>query len=229
MRLAAIKVAQAQKAAQHIGQVGAKYAAVGVDLVDDDVLQVFKELHPFGVVGQDAGVEHIRVGHHDMPRLAYGLAGGAGGVAIVGVGLDAHAHLFDQLVQFADLVGRKRLGGEEIQRTGILVLQNGGQHGQVVAHGFAGGRGGDHHHITPGENFLHRMGLMAVQLVDATLLQHGQKTLVQPFRVGSVLRRAGRNDLPPHHVFHKHGIPPKLIRQLIYIHPMHLPSVWVLL
>ena len=51
LRMAAVELAQPHQPAQHVGQVGAEHAAVGVDFVDDDVFQVFKQLDPLGVVG----------------------------------------------------------------------------------------------------------------------------------------------------------------------------------
>ena len=154
-------------------------------------------------------MEHVRVGDHNMPRLAHRPAGRAGGIAVVGVGLDIHTHFLNQLIQLADLVGGQRLGRKQIQRPGVLVVQNRGKHRQVVAHGFAGGRGGHHHHVMPGKHLPHGMGLMAVQLVYAPPLQHRQKPRIQPPGKWSVLRLPGRKFLPAHHVFHEHRIPAK--------------------
>ena len=39
--------------------VGAEDAAVGVELVDDNVLEAPEELFPLLVVGEHAGVEHV--------------------------------------------------------------------------------------------------------------------------------------------------------------------------
>ena len=101
----AVKRTQAQQTPQDIGQVRAKHAAVGMNFVNDDIAQVFEQLDPLGMVGQDAGMQHVRIGHHDMPCLADGAAGSTGGISIVGVGLDVHTHGFDQLIQLADLIG----------------------------------------------------------------------------------------------------------------------------
>ena len=166
-------------------------------------------------------MEHVRVGDHNMPRLAHRPPGRAGGVAVVGVGLDIHTHFLNQLIQFADLVGGQRLGGKQIQRPGILIVQNSRKHRQVVAHGFAGGRGGHHHHVMPGEHLADGMGLMAVQLMYTAPFQHGHKPRIQPSGKRGILRPAGRHLLPAHHVFHEHRIPAKRIGQLIYIHPLH--------
>ena len=71
--------------------MAAEDAAVGVQLVDDDVFEVFEELHPLGVVGQDGGVEHVRVGEHDVAGRADGAARIGRGVAVVGEGADVLA------------------------------------------------------------------------------------------------------------------------------------------
>lgn len=57
-RVAAIKRTQAHQAAEHVGQMASEHAAVGVQLVDDDVFEIFKQLDPSGMVGEDVGVQH---------------------------------------------------------------------------------------------------------------------------------------------------------------------------
>lgn len=112
LRMAAIKFAQAHETPQHIGQVGTEYATVSVNFINDNVAQVFKELDPLGVVGKNAAVQHVRIGDHNVARLAHSTPSRAGRVSIVGVGLDVHAHGLDELVQFADLVRGQGLGGK---------------------------------------------------------------------------------------------------------------------
>lgn len=75
---------------------------------------------PLGMVGQDARVQHIGVAYHHMPGLANGAARRAGGIAIIGIGFDIRAQQLDQLVQFAHLISRQRLGRKQIQRPGRL-------------------------------------------------------------------------------------------------------------
>ena len=123
--VAAVKLAQPFQPPEHIGQMTAEHAAVGVNFVDDNVLQIFKQLHPLGMVGQNVGMEHIRVGDHDMARLTDGFPGGVLGIAVVGVGLDIHIEGLDHIIQAADLIGGERLGGEQIQRSCVLVFQDG--------------------------------------------------------------------------------------------------------
>ena len=50
-------------------QVAAEHAAIGVQLVDDDVAQVLEQLRPPRVVRQDPRVQHVGVGEDDLrPR-----------------------------------------------------------------------------------------------------------------------------------------------------------------
>ena len=60
-----------------------EYAPVGVHLINDNELQVAKKVRPIGVMGQDSGVEHIRVGKDNMGILADCRPVGLGCFAIV--------------------------------------------------------------------------------------------------------------------------------------------------
>ena len=40
--------------------------AIIVQLIDDDIPQIFETFRPFRVVGQDAAVQHIRIGEHNL-------------------------------------------------------------------------------------------------------------------------------------------------------------------
>ena len=71
--------------------MAAEDAAVAVQLVDHDVAQVLEEPDPLGVVRQDAGVEHVRVGDDDVAGLADAAAHGGRRVAVVGERLEVGA------------------------------------------------------------------------------------------------------------------------------------------
>ncbi len=58
--------AQPQQTSEDVGDVAPEDAAVGVQLIDHDQPQLLEELEPLGVMGQDSGVEHVRVGHDDL-------------------------------------------------------------------------------------------------------------------------------------------------------------------
>ena len=77
------------QAAQDVGDVRAEHAAVDVGLVDDDDREVREQLGPGGVVGEDADVEHVGVGEHDVRAPADVRARLARGVAVVDRRVDA--------------------------------------------------------------------------------------------------------------------------------------------
>jgi hypothetical protein len=62
---APVAVGHPAEAAQHVGDVRAEDAAIGVALVYDDVAQAPQEGLPRRVPGQDAVVQHVRVGQHE--------------------------------------------------------------------------------------------------------------------------------------------------------------------
>ena len=63
--------------------MAAEHAAIGVQFIDDYVLEAFEKLHPFRVVREHGGVEHVRVREHDMPGLAHGAASVGWRVSVV--------------------------------------------------------------------------------------------------------------------------------------------------
>ena len=83
-RPCAVEAGDAAEAAQDVGDVAAKDAAIGVEFVQDDVAQAAKKAHPASVVGEDADVEHVGVGDEDAGLFADGGAVAGGGVTIIG-------------------------------------------------------------------------------------------------------------------------------------------------
>jgi len=47
-------------------------------------------------MGQNAGMEHVRIGHHHVPLFADSLTGIIGGVAVIGKGFDIRLQFLDQ-------------------------------------------------------------------------------------------------------------------------------------
>jgi hypothetical protein len=58
--------------AQDVGEVASEHTTVGVQLVDHHVAKILEERGPLGVVGQDAGVEHVGVGQHEVGAGPHG-------------------------------------------------------------------------------------------------------------------------------------------------------------
>ena len=81
--LGAVEAGDPAQPAQHVGDVGAEHAAVGVRLVDDHPAEAGEEVAPALVVGQDADVEHVGVGEDQVRAAADRRAVLARGVAVV--------------------------------------------------------------------------------------------------------------------------------------------------
>ena len=93
-------------------------------LVNHDVLERVEKLRPFGVMRQDALVQHIGVRHHDIPVHAHRLARISGCVAVERVGPDAERAGAIEFEQFGDLILRQGFRGKEVEGFG-LVRQDG--------------------------------------------------------------------------------------------------------
>ncbi len=157
------------QAAQHVGDVRAEHAAVDMGLVDDDDREVREQLGPGGVVGEDADVEHVGVGEHDVRPPADVRARLARGVAVV----DRRAHAPGQAEgrERARLVLGERLRRVEVQRAGFRVAAEHVERRQVEAQRLArGGPGGDDRRPVPGG--VDRLRLMGVEAFD---LQAGER------------------------------------------------------
>src|SRR5262245_20144908 len=57
----AVKLRNAQESTDHVSQMRAKHAPVAVKLVDDHETKIRYEPGPSRVVGQDSGVQHVRI------------------------------------------------------------------------------------------------------------------------------------------------------------------------
>lgn len=203
----AVEFADPPQAPHQVGEMAAEHAPVMMHLVHHHVLQVFEEPDPQGVMRQDTGMEHVRIGDNDMAGVADGAAGALGRIAVEGVNLDITPHLRGDVPRFQHLVLRQRLGGKEVQRPGFGVdLGEMVQHRQVVTHGLAGGGGGDHDHVFAPQDMIHRRGLVAKQALDASLFQHLPQFGGEAVRPGAVLGRLGGNGMPEGDVIPDVGI-----------------------
>ncbi len=112
--------ADAAQPPQHVGEVAAEDAAVGVQLVDDDEAEVLEQADPLGVMRQDPRVQHVGVREHHLRPRADRAPRVLGRVAVVGEHAEVEAgRLVEDLrqaVEFGQLILGQRLGREEIQR-----------------------------------------------------------------------------------------------------------------
>ncbi len=192
-RVGAIETADADQPADDVGEVRTEDAAIGMQLVDDNVFEVHKKLLPFGVVRQNARMQHVGIGHHDMPLAADGPARVIGRVSVVGEGFDVGLQVGNEAVRLVHLVLRERLGGKQIQRARLRFVEDALHHRQVVAKRLAAGRGRDEHHVLTITDEAHGLGLMPVEPLHAALCQYVFQLRIHPVGPVFVISGFGRN------------------------------------
>ena len=147
LRVASQFAAYASETPDDVRDVRTKHAPVHVRLVQHHVLQPPDGPVPGVVIGQDAEMEHVRVGHHDVGASPDGRSVLAGRVAVEDR-VSEPAPVRHELGQLLLLVLRQRLGRVDVQRAGRTVAQKRLEHGQVVAHALAAGRGSRDYDVT---------------------------------------------------------------------------------
>ena len=188
----AVEGGDAPQPAQHVGDVAAEDAPVGVHLVQDHQAQPLEELGPLGVVGQDAGVQHVRVGDQHARRPPYPGPRRGGRVAVVGGGAKGRRRTKDRgrtsiigqfllvfglwsLVrqrflpppQLRQLVLGQGFRREQVQRAGLGVGGQALEGGQQVAQALARRGGRDNADMLAARRRVQRLGLVGVELSDA--------------------------------------------------------------
>ena len=83
-RIGAVVLADATQPPQHVRQMAAEHAAIGVQLVDDHEAQVLEQLRPARMVRQDARMDHVGVAQHHVRAAADGAPRVLRRVAVVG-------------------------------------------------------------------------------------------------------------------------------------------------
>ncbi len=149
LRPRAVELAEPAESPEDVGHVGAVDPPQAVQLVDDHVAQVLEQLHPLGVVREDALVKHVGVRDHDVGTGPDRLAGVLGGVAVVREGADVGPEGLDGAVQGSELILGEGLGRKEVESPCVRVLQDPVEDGQVVAERLPGGGGGDDDDVPP--------------------------------------------------------------------------------
>ncbi len=193
LRRRAVKRRHPPQPAQHVGQMAAKNAPIGVQLVEHDEAQILEQAGPPRMVRQNPRMQHVRVGEHDVPPIANGCTRIGRRVAVVGEHAESAGEPLPQVVQLRELVLRQGLGGEKIKRPRIRILEHLVQHRQVVAERFPRSRRRNHHGIAPGMHGLCGSGLVCIELCHALLAVGRAKLWPHPLRHGRPLRLPGRN------------------------------------
>ena len=140
---------------QHVAEMAAEDAAIGVQLVDDHVAQVLEQLRPPRMVRQDARVHHVRIAEHEVRARADRPPRVLRRVAVVREDADLRrptlaAMRFAHRLQLGELILRERLRRKQIQRAAGRILQNRVQDRRVVAERLARRRRRDHDHVAAG-------------------------------------------------------------------------------
>ncbi len=172
--------------------MAAKDAAVGVHLVQDDVAQPLEKGRPAGVVGQDAGVQHVGVADQDLGRLADAGPLILGRVAVVGVRLDAHGPSAAlRPSSSASWSWASALVGNRYSARADRVGQQAVEHRQVVAQRLAAGRRRDDDDVLAAQRRLDRQRLVVVGRLDAPPAERLDQPRIDPGRPLGIARQAG--------------------------------------
>ena len=133
--------------------------------------EVLEELEPLRVVRKDRRVEHVRVGDDHLPGRPHDAADVRRRIAVVGVRLQADVGRARQRAQLHELVRRQRLGGEEVERPGRVVLRDRVEDRQVVAERLARCGRRDDHDVLALRHRLVRRRLVRVERLDPASAQ----------------------------------------------------------
>ena len=195
-RVAAVVGADPEQPPQDVGDVPAEHAAVGVQLVDDDEPQLLEEQEPLRVVGQDRGVEHVRVGRRRPARPPGWPSGSGPACRRRRSTLRSAARPPATARELGDLVLPERLGREQEERPGGRVVGDRLEDGQGVAERLARRRRRDDDDVVAGLDRLDRLGLVGVRPLDPAARQAGDDPRIEPRResASSAGRAAGRRD-----------------------------------
>ena len=166
-RVRAVVGADPEQPPQDVGDVAAEHPAIGVQLVDDDDLELLEQLEPLRVMGEDRRVEHVRVGDHDLAGGPDRRADRGRRVAVVGRREDGQAGRRRKPAELGHLVLAERLGREQEEGARGRIVDDRLEDRDGVAQRLARRRRGDDHDVVAGVDGLHRLGLVDVRTLDA--------------------------------------------------------------
>ena len=196
-RVRSVEGADPSQTAQHVRDVRSENAAIRVQLVEHNVAEVLEELHPLGVVGEDARVEHVRVRDDDVSSAANRRAHRGRGVAVVRVGLEIDIDILRESLKLGELILGERLRREDVERAGRRILRDRVDDRKVVAEGLAARGRGDDDGVLSGVGGLERVGLVGVEREDPAPPERRRDAAVEPGGVLRVARASRRNAFPP--------------------------------
>ncbi len=165
LRRRAIVPADPAQPSQHVGQMRAEDAAIGVQLVDHDVAQVLEERRPLRVVRKDPGVEHVGVRQDEVRARAHRAPRVLRRVAVVG----EHPHLGQlpgERLQLGQLILGERLRRKEVEDARVRLMHERLERRQVVAERLARRGRRDDDDVLPLRDQIPRARLVRIELVD---------------------------------------------------------------
>jgi hypothetical protein len=164
-----------------------------VQLVDDHVAEVFKQLRPSRMVREDAGMHHVRIAEDEVRARSNRPPRVLRRVAVVGEDADLLARRrgerLGHRLQFGELILRERLRRKQVQRPAGRILQDGVENRHVVAQRLARRGRRDDHDVAAGERVPDRFRLMRIELFDPPLLKPPEKARIERLGERRVLRR----------------------------------------
>ena len=204
---ACVVAADALQASENLGHVRPQDAAIGVDLVDHHEAQSAQQTGPAVVIGQNAQVNHLRVGQQDVGRVVTDfLAPVTRGVAVVDLGPQVGIRqMGGHGSQRFELVLGQRFQGVDEQGAGARVLTDGLDHRQGVGQGLAGGGPGRGHGVNTGTHPVDDLGLMGVKPIDRHGLEQPGDLARPGLARGFENRRLGSQIPVPDHLPVKSG------------------------
>jgi hypothetical protein len=128
-RAGIVETGDSLESCNDVREVRAEDAPVGVQLVEDDVLQPVEDLHPFRMVREDPGMQHVGVRNDEPPALSRRLPDRRGGVTVVYVQLEIRDR---ELLEGFHLVLAQRLGRKKVDRLRVRVFQQAVKHRKVI-------------------------------------------------------------------------------------------------
>ena len=146
-----------------------------MELVDDDELEAGEEAAPPRVMGQQSGVEHVRVGHDDVAALADRGATARRRVPVVRVDADIDRESGFQGAELGQLVLRQGLGRVYIQGAFFRALEHSLKNREVVAKRLSTGGRGDDDQMPAAPHRLVGLGLVRVKALDAAPAECGDQ------------------------------------------------------
>ncbi len=176
----AVVAAYPPQTPQHLRNVGPEDAAIGVDLVDHDILQSGEKLFPFPVKGQQGEVEHIGVREdHVGKRVTDLFSPVRRGVSVIDVADVPQPHRPAHLVEAPELVLFEPLQWEEIQCPRARLIHNLLDHRDVVDEALAAGSRRHQDDVPPLPYKIDSHHLVAVECRDTPLPQYAPQPILQ--------------------------------------------------